>query len=231
MSYVNSEFLPALGGFFRPILGHAPYSKKSVDDHQKASYKTISVLEQHLLSNTFLVGERITLADIFAVSIVSRGFEYLFDKKWRQENPNVTRWFETIHNQPIYSAIVQKAPSIEEALKNEPPVKKDQSSKGNEPIPKAAPKTKAKEVDEGEEEEDKPAPKPKHPLEALPKSTLILDDWKRKYSNEDTRAVALPWFWENFKADEYSLWRLDYNYNEELALIFMTSNLIGERLL
>jgi len=56
---------------------------------------------------------------------------------------------------------------------------------------------------------------------------MILDDWKRKYSNEDTRPVALPWFWEHYKPEEYSLWRADYKYNDELTQIFMTSNLIG----
>lgn len=228
MSFANSEFLPALAGFFRPLVGRDPYNKKNVDDQQKATYKAIGVFEQHLLVNTFLVGERITLADIFAVGIVSRGFEYLFDKKWREENPNVTRWFETIHNQPIYTAIVAKPLFIDEALKNQAPVKKDQPlKKEKEPAPKAAPNPKAKEVDD-EEEEDQPAPKPKHPLEALPKPTLVLDDWKRKYSNEETREVALPWFWENFKAEEYSIWRLDYKYNDELTMTFMTSNLIGK---
>ena len=216
MSFANNEILPAVAGFFRPLVGRDPYNKKSVDDHQKATYKIVGVLEQHLLTNTYLVGERITLADIFSVSIVSRGFEYLFDKKWRQENPNVTRWFETIHNQPNYLEIVEKVPLIEEALKNQPPPKK------------AAPKPKAKEVEEEEEEDVPAAPKPKHPLEELPKPTLILDDWKRKYSNEETREVALPWFWENFKPDEYSLWRIDYKYNDELTLTFMSSNLIGE---
>ena len=231
MSYANSEILPAVAGFFRPLVGRDPYNKKHVDDHQKAAYKAISVLEQHLLVNTFLVGERITLADIFAVSIVSRGFEYLFDKEWRKENPNVTRWFETIHNQPYYIAITAQVPFIDEALKNQAPVKKDQApKKEKEPAPKAAPKPKAKEAEEDEEEEQ-PVPKAKHPLEVLPKPTLALDDWKRKYSNEDTREVALPWFWENFKADEYSIWRLDYKYNSELTMTFMTSNLIGTLIL
>ena len=231
MSYANNEFLPAAAGFFRPLLGRDPYNKKLVDDHQKATYKAIDVLEQHLLVNTFLVGERITLADIFTVGIVTRGFEYLFDKKWRQENPNVTRWFETNHNQPDYSAIVAKVPFVDEALKNQVPAKKDQPpKKEKEQAPKATPKPKAKEADE-DEEEDQPAPKPKHPLETLPKPTLVLDDWKRKYSNEETREVALPWFWKNFKTDEYSIWRLDYKYNDELTMTFMTSNLIGKPIL
>ena len=56
---------------------------------------------------------------------------------------------------------------------------------------------------------------------------MILDDWKRKYSNDDTRSGALPWFWEHYKPEEYSLWKVDYKYNDELTLTFMTSNLIG----
>ena len=81
-----------------------------------------------------------------------------------------------------------------------------------------------------EEEEDKPAPKPKHPLDLLPRASFVLDDWKRKYSNEDTRPVALPWFWGECNFEEYSIWRVDYKYNDELTMTFMSSNLIGELL-
>ena len=224
MSFANSEILPALGTWFRPLIGRDPYNKKSVEDAIQRSNKTMHVLEQHLLVNTFLVGERITLADIFTAGIVGRGYQFVFDKKWRADFPNVTRWYETIYNQPVYSAVVDKLSFIDEAVKYTPPKKEPAPKK--EQTTKAAAKPKAKEVEE-EEEEDKPAPKPKHPLEALPKPTLVLDDWKRKYSNEETREVALPWFWENFKPDEYSLWRVDYKYNDELTMTFMTSNLIG----
>lgn len=227
MSFANHEILPSLSGFFRPLIGRDPYNRKSVDDHLKAAYKAVDVLEEHLLHNTFLVGERVTLADLFAVSILSRGFEYLFDKNWREKNPNVTRWYTTVYNQSIYLTIVGELKLIDEALKNQPPKKEPAPKK--EQAPKAEPKPKAKDVDE-EEEDDKPAPKPKHPLEALPKPTLILDDWKRTYSNEDTRTVALPWFWEHLKPDEYSLWRVDYKYNDELTMTFMTSNLIGKHI-
>ena len=227
MSFANQEVLPHLSGWFAPLLGQVPYNKKNVDDSTKAALKALGVLEQHLLVNTFLVGERITLADLFAAGLVSRGFQYVLDKQWRDENPNLTRWYETVYNQPIYSAVVGKLTFIDEPIKYQPPKKEAAPKKEKEAAPKAAAKSKAKEVDDDDEEEDAPAPKPKHPLEALPKPTLVLDDWKRKYSNEETREVALPWFWENFKPDEYSIWRLEYKYNDELTMIFMTSNLIG----
>lgn len=235
MSFANHEILPGISGFFRPLIGRDPYNKKSVDDNMKAAYTTVDVLEEHLLHNTFLVGERVTLADLFVTSVITRGFEYLFDKDWREKHPNVTRWYTTVFNQSIYSDVHGEPKFIDEALKNQPPKKeqapkKDQTPK-KEQAPKAAPKPKAKDADEDEEEEDKPAPKAKHPLEALGKPTMILDDWKRTYSNEDTRSKALPWFWEHFKPDEYSLWRVDYKYNDELTMTFMTSNLIGPYIL
>jgi len=226
MSFANSELVPTLGCWFRPLIGRDPYNKKSVEDNSKAALKAFAVLEKHLTANTFLVGERITLADLFAGCLSSRGFQFVLGKDWRVANPSVTRWYETVINQPEYKAIVESPVFVEEGLKNVPPKKEE---KAKEAKKKEAPKPKAeKPKAEEPEEEEKPAPKPKHPLEALPKPTMILDDWKRKYSNEDTRSVALPWFWENYNPEEYSLWKVDYKYNKELTLTFMSNNLIGK---
>ncbi|TAQ90406.1 hypothetical protein B7494_g1267 [Chlorociboria aeruginascens] len=226
MSFFNSELFPALGGWFRPLQGRDPYNKKNVEESSKAALKAVSVVEEHLLHNTYLAGERVTLADLYAAGLISRGFQFFFDKKWRAANPNVTRWYETVYNQPIYSAVVDKLALIDEpVLKNQPPKKPEQQKK--EAAPKAAPKPKAKVVEDDEEEDEAlAAPKPKHPLEALPKPTLQLDEWKRQYSNNDT-PDALKWFWEHFNAEEYSLWKVDYKYNDELTQVFMSSNLIG----
>jgi len=222
MSFVNSEVLPNLGNWFRPLTGRDPYNKKNVEDAKRVTLEAIAVLETHLLTSTYFVGERITLADLFAASLLSRGFQYTFDKEWRGQYPAITRWFETITNQPVWKAVVPEVIMIDEAVKYTPPKK--------EPKPKAEPAPKAEKKPAADEEDDEPKPeqpKQKHPLEALGKPELILDDWKRKYSNEETREVALPWFWEHYKPEEYSLWRGDYKYNDELTMTFMSSNLIG----
>ena len=224
MSFANSDILSSLSSWYLPLRGLAPYNKKNVDEAQKSSLEAIKVLEDYLLVNTYLVGERLTLADLFVTGIVARGYQFVFDKSFRGKFTNLTRWYETIYNQPIYSEVAPKLEYIDEAIKYQPPKKdvpkKEQSSKGA-----AIAKTNKGDDDE---EEDKPAPKPKHPLEALGRSTFVLDDWKRKYSNEETREVALPWFWENCNFEEYSIWRADYKYNDELTMTFMTSNLIGK---
>ncbi|CCC10092.1 hypothetical protein SMACR_02671 [Sordaria macrospora] len=213
LSFFNSEVLPHLGAWYRPLLGKVPYNKKAVEDAQAAALKAISVAEAHLKNNTFLVGERITLADLFATGIVARGFEFFFDKAWRAEFPNVTRWYETVYNQPIYSAVA--APF---ALLDTPKLTNVAPKKAEAPKPAAAPAAAA-----AAEEE---APKPKHPLEALPRASFPLDEWKRQYSNIDT-PDALKWFWENVPFTEYSIWKVGYKYNDELTMTFMSNNLIG----
>ena len=50
---------------------------------------------------------------------------------------------------------------------------------------------------------------PKHPIAALPPSSIPIDEWKRQYSNNDTD-VALKWFWEHYNPKDFSLWRVDY---------------------
>jgi elongation factor 1-gamma len=178
MSFANSEVLPSLGGWFRPLIGRDPFNKKNVEDSMHAAIAKLKVLEDHLLVNTYLVGERLTLADLFTVAIVSRGFQFFYDKEWRQANPNVTRWYETVYHQPIYSDVAPKLEFIEKAIPNQPP-KKEKEEKPKQEKKQEPPKKqeKKKEAEQEEEEEDKPAPKPKHPLEALSKPTFVLDDW------------------------------------------------------
>ena len=69
-------------------------------------------------------------------------------------------------------------------------------------------------------------PKAKGPFAHLPKSTFALDEFKCKYSNEDTLTVALPYFWEHFDKDGWSLWYAEYRFPEELTQTFMSCNLI-----
>lgn len=226
MSFANSDVISTLAKWYLPLLGREAYIKKNVDAAIVATKKVLSVFEEHLLNHTFLVTEKLTLADIFVAGILCRGYEFVFDPQFRAEIPNITRWWETVVNQAIYKEAVGEKKFIDEAIKFTPPKKEEKKKEAPKP---AAPKAEKKPAADEEEEEDAaPAePKAKHPLDLLPKPTLILDDWKRKYSNEDTRTGALPWFWEHYKPEEYSLWKVDYKYNDELTQIFMTSNLIG----
>ncbi|KAI0021941.1 eEF1-gamma domain-containing protein [Xylariomycetidae sp. FL0641] len=224
MSFFNTEVLPKLGAWYRPLLGWDPYNKKSVEEASKGAEKAVSVVEEHLLHNTYLVGERVTLADLFAVSIISRGFEFFYDKKWRAANPCVTRWYETVYNQPIFSTVAKPFELLDAPkLTNTPPKKPEQAKAASKAAPKAAPKAAAPAP---AAEEPAPAPKPKHPCELLPKSEWNLEDFKRYFSNHE-EDDSMKHFWETCPWTDYSIWKCQFKYNDELTLTFMSNNLIG----
>ena len=60
----------------------------------------------------------------------------------------------------------------------------------------------------------------------MPKGNWDMDDFKRFYSNND-EDKSVPYFWEKFDKENFSIWRCDYKYNDELAMVFMSCNLMG----
>ncbi|KAF8721974.1 hypothetical protein AX14_010034 [Amanita brunnescens Koide BX004] len=214
------------------LLRHrVPYNKPTHTFAEERQLRTLDTLNAHLSSRTFFVGERITLADIAVAVYVLRALPLTIDAQVRSKVSHVIRHFETIVNQPQLKEIFGSYEYIEKAAQYVPPPKEKKEPKPQAAAPpKAEKKPKAKEVEEEEEEELVPAePKVKNPLDDLPKSNLNLEEWKRVYSNRDTRGAdgAIEWFYKNFDSAGYSIWRVDFKYNEELTQTFMSSNQIG----
>lgn len=52
----------------------------------------------------------------------------------------------------------------------------------------------------------------------MPKSSFDLDDFKRYYSNEE-ESKSIPYFWQKFDQENYSIWLSEYKYNNELTKV------------
>lgn len=118
MSFANSEILPSLGGWFNPLIGRAPFNQQELDQSMNATLQRLRIMEDHLSVTTYLVGERLTLADLFVTGVVAGGFMFFFDKAWRAEHPAVTRWFEHVYAQPIYADVAGRPVLVEKAIPN-----------------------------------------------------------------------------------------------------------------
>jgi len=77
MSLANTELLPAIAGWFKPLVGKEPFNKKTIEGHQALALSCVDIMEKHLHVSTYLVGERITLADYYVAGIAARGFEHV----------------------------------------------------------------------------------------------------------------------------------------------------------
>jgi len=239
VSFAQNEVLPAACTWVFPTMGIMQFNKTSTERAKEDVKKAMEALDKVLLTKTFLVGERITLADVSVAYAFKMLFENVLDAAFRKPFGNVVRWYTTVMNQPQVVA-VSGQPKLAEKMaqfdakkyaemsgkgdsaKKESAKKKDQPKK-EQPKKKEEPKKKA----EPEDDDAMPAPpKAKDPFAEMPAGSWVMDDFKRFYSNND-EDKSIPYFWEKFDAENYSIWFCEYMYPDELTMTFMSSNLIG----
>ncbi|PWA00805.1 hypothetical protein BB558_003133 [Smittium angustum] len=226
----EADIMPHITAVIYPLVGNIPYIKPVVQSAEAQLKKALLSLNTLLIDKTYLVGDRLTIADIDMVCNLSMPMRFVADEKYRKEIRNVTRYFKTMINKKEFKEVIPDFKFCVEMLK--PPVVKK-----TEPKPakvkaelKSKKETVPKPVKTGKDEGDDEAalaPKPKSALDLLPKSNFNLEDWKRFYSNNDTKPTAMDYFWKNFDPEGYSIWKVDYKYNDENTLVFMSNNLVG----
>ncbi|XP_041008259.1 elongation factor 1-gamma-like isoform X2 [Juglans microcarpa x Juglans regia] len=221
--------------WFIPRIGFAVYLPPAEEAAISALKRALDALNTHLASNTYLVGHSVTLADIVMICNLVLGFNRILTKSFTSEFPHVERYFWTMVNQPNFRKILGEVRQTESI----PPVQS--AKKPSQPKEPAKPKSKAElkkevkkdlvppKVEGSGEEEEAPKPKAKNPLDLLPPSKMILDEWKRLYSNTKTnfREVAVKGFWDMYDPEGYSLWFCDYKYNDENTVSFVTLNKVS----
>ena len=169
-----------------------PFAQQSEETAIAALKRALGSLNTHLASNTFLVGHSVTLADIVLTCNLYLGFIRILTKSFTSEFPHVERYFWTMVNQPNFKKVigdVKQAETVPPVQKKAAPAKEQKPKEAKKEAPKETLKPKADE----KPAEEEPKPKPKNPLDLLPPSKMILDDWKRLYSNTKTnfREVAI----------------------------------------
>ncbi|XP_073980890.1 elongation factor 1-gamma [Rhodnius prolixus] len=235
LSYADTEVLPYTSAFVFPYMGMIELNKQAVANAKNELKNVFQQLNQYLLTRTYLVGEEITLADIVLACTLLNAYKYVLDPNFRKPYQNVNRWFSTITNQPKVKNVIGTVKLCEK----EPEVPKSSESGGKKEGKKKGGSGDQKELPP-KQEQPKPAqpeeldetelalaaePKSKDPFSALPPGSFNMDDFKRAYSNQDTDK-SIPYFWEKFDKDNYSIWLGEYKYNDELKKVFMSCNLI-----
>eukprot|EP00243_Klebsormidium_subtile_P004216 TRINITY_DN18033_c0_g1_i1.p1 TRINITY_DN18033_c0_g1~~TRINITY_DN18033_c0_g1_i1.p1 ORF type:complete len:419 (+),score=154.60 TRINITY_DN18033_c0_g1_i1:161-1417(+) len=209
--------------------GRMPYDKTREGTVKGKAMEGLKTLNNYLASHTYLVGNKVTVADIIVACNLLGGIQNVLTAGFLKPFPHVTRYFWTQVNQPEFKKVIGEVTQAakEMPVSEKPAAAPKAEKKKEEPKPKkeAAPAPAA-----DEEDEPKPAPKPKNPLDLLPPSPMVMDDWKRLYSNtkaKDFREVAIKGFWAQYDPVGYSLWFCEYKYTEENTASFMTMNKVS----
>lgn len=244
MNFADNEILPASCTWVFPCLGIMQYNKQNTDRAKEDVQRALAVLNAHLLTRTYLVGERISLADIAVCCNLLQLYAHVLEPEFRAPYGNVTRWFVTLVNQPQFAAVVGAVALCEKMAqfdakkfaelqgkgaggKAEGGKKKEAQPKKEQPKKEEKPKKEAKPAEDDDDDGVPREPKSKDPFDACPPTAFNWDAWKKCFSNNKNKPdVYLPYFWENMDWENCSIWRGDYMYNSELSKGFMASNLL-----
>ena len=120
-----------------PIWGYAPFDAEASKKAQELVKAQLVILNNYLKLKSFLVGERLSLADIVLAATLAGYYSTVFDVTYRKAIPNVNRWFLTVVNQPKFLKIVPQIEIVEKAKQPAAPAPKKE-----EPKKEAAPKAK-----------------------------------------------------------------------------------------
>ena len=130
--------------------------------------RSLKTLDSHLATRTFLVNERISLADLTIASEIQRAMGVTIDAPLRAQIPNVIRLVETVVNHPRLKEIYGETKYLDRALAYKP---REGSEAKVATAP--APQEKTKEAEAEKEAGDglKEGREPKNPLDSLSKSS------------------------------------------------------------
>ena len=199
-----------------PIFGWMEHDKDLVNESGKELLNNLKIVDKHLEGKKFLVGDKMTLADVVLVNKIRLIFMMIYPDGLRTHQ---------LKNLNDYFASIMETPEAKKAY--------GRTLLCKQPVrayikPKEEKKKEEKKKEEKKEEEPKPKPKPKNPLDELPPSKLELEVFKRAFLNNKDKEDAMNKFWELYDPEGYSLWWMEYqNLPQEGKVLFRTSNSKG----
>ncbi|PYH93101.1 elongation factor EF-1 gamma subunit [Aspergillus ellipticus CBS 707.79] len=105
-SFANSELLPAIMSWINPVIGKAATSPEILAEAEKASDRMTAVVETALQGGKkYVVGETLTMADLFVIAALARGYQFVFAKGWTEKHKALHEYYWSIRSDAIWTKI------------------------------------------------------------------------------------------------------------------------------
>jgi glutathione S-transferase len=103
--YEQTDVVSTMGGLrFRLLVGRLTPSDPQAARRKEGAVEVLQLLDDHVTSRDFFVGDRYTIADIAIYAYSHRAHEAGIDM---QPYPNLRAWFERVEQQPGYMEDVE----------------------------------------------------------------------------------------------------------------------------
>uniref|UniRef100_A0A8C2LWK1 Elongation factor 1-gamma n=1 Tax=Cricetulus griseus TaxID=10029 RepID=A0A8C2LWK1_CRIGR len=207
VSFADSDVIPPGSTWVFPTAGITRHNKQATEIAKEAVRRILGPLDTHLKTRTFLVGERVTLAEITDVCTLLWLYKQVLEPSFPQAFPNTNRWREVKPCEKMAQFDAKKF--TESQPKKETPARKEKGSR----------------EEKQKQRKKAAAPAPEEEMEeceqALPCQGPLCSP-AQEYLRHAVCGTAM--FWEHFGKD--GLWYAEYRFPEELTQTFMSCNLI-----
>ncbi|VEU22149.1 DEKNAAE103127 [Brettanomyces naardenensis] len=96
LSFATGDFMVAVSLVIGGLLGRVPYNEEVVEANKKTIDYYIKLLEDDLKDKEYLVGDRLTVADLFVATTFYRPITLWLGKEWREGHPIFVKWFSKV---------------------------------------------------------------------------------------------------------------------------------------
>lgn len=216
IDFAQGSILPHCYVICKAIFGWAAVDTQTYNEALKEIKEAIRLLNVHLQGKQYLVGDRLTVADIVVAFSVLVPFQVAIDAGARKSiASNVEAWILKFLALPEVVKRIGNIKLCSKAMKVAAPPKKEEKK------PAAAPKKEEKKVEAPKKAID--------PLDELPPSKFDLNDFKNFFVNvADKRGEGMKYLLDNYDKDGYSLYYAKYDkYEGEGEVLYQTANLMN----
>jgi len=104
IEWYRSKMENEIYGWVRPLMV-VEHDKEKYETSRTNAKKNLLVLENHLQGREWIVGKRVTLADIVLFCSLSRPFQHVLDSEFLKTTPNISAWAQRCLSQPQFKVV------------------------------------------------------------------------------------------------------------------------------
>ena len=248
IEFANCEIFNCNKSIIYPIFGWSDLNKEEFDKSNNKIKEYLKLIEKELEKNEYIIGNKMTLADIKLFANIRFLMMLHFPEQMRNKLfPKINKWFEKIMKTP--EAIKAYGRTIlcknilkpfngridrnkgKEENKKESKEKHDKKEKG---IKTKEHQNKKEETKEKEDYVPGLLEIPRfnikeienNPLDSLPASKFNLEKFKSDFLKNTNKKSAMKNFWKNYDPEGYSLWYIEYNNDQNECVTLMRACII-----
>jgi len=110
MQFADHELLPPVCAWVFPLIGVIQSDAQTVAKAKEECLRVLKVLDDHLLFRTFVLGHRISLADITLFCNLTFLYKHVLSPAVRRPFTCLNRWFKTLQGHPAFRQHVGDIP-------------------------------------------------------------------------------------------------------------------------